>query len=79
MSWGTKQLTLTTTRFERYAKTTRPATFLAEMPVGPSFPQLAAVGYGRQDDLHRTLTIKTAKFLEVSNLVRAPKLIVSTS
>jgi IS5 family transposase len=31
MDWGMKQLTLATTGFERYAKTTRRATFLAEM------------------------------------------------
>ena len=31
MGWGMKQLTLATTGFDRYAKTTRRAAFLAEM------------------------------------------------
>jgi transposase, IS5 family len=31
VGWGMKQLTLATTGFERYAKTTRRAAFLAEM------------------------------------------------
>ena len=31
MGWGMKQLTLATVGFERYAKTTRRAAFLAEM------------------------------------------------
>src|ERR1700756_4299658 len=31
MGWGMKQLTLSSTGFERYAKTTRQAVFLAEM------------------------------------------------
>ena len=31
MGWGMKQLTLATAGFERYAKTTRRAAFLAEM------------------------------------------------
>jgi hypothetical protein len=31
MGWGMKQLTLATAVFERYAKTTRRAVFLAEM------------------------------------------------
>ena len=31
MGWGMKQLTLSSTGFERYAKTTRRAVFLAEM------------------------------------------------
>lgn len=31
MGWGMKQLTLATTGFERYAKATRRAVFLAEM------------------------------------------------
>ena len=34
MGWGMKQLTLAAVGFERYAKTTRRAAFLAEMERG---------------------------------------------
>src|ERR1700756_2217786 len=43
MGWGMKQLTLSSTGFERYAKTTRRTVFLAEMDRVVPWPGLCAL------------------------------------
>ena len=43
MGWGMKQLTLATAGFDRYAKTTRRATFLAEMERVVPWPALCGL------------------------------------